>query len=166
MEFEIVFDLTREGFKLWAPQSIALVFLLGGALMALAPRLYALLLRVQLMRSPSRTTVQISGLAVSIIAAPVFTYLFFDSYRSYDELMNALNTGRYESVEGLVERAQAVARTRGERFEVKGIRFEYAPMDNAHGFKKPAADGGPIREGQYVRIAHIGREILRLEVRK
>ena len=51
-----------------------------------------------------------------------------------------------------------------ESFVVNGHRFAYSEHDETTGFHQTQAQGGPVREGQRVRIAYSGRDILKLEI--
>ncbi|MGB8296715.1 MAG: hypothetical protein WCG85_14905, partial [Polyangia bacterium] len=51
-----------------------------------------------------------------------------------------------------------------ERFSVCGDSFSYSNYLVTAGFNNTNSNGGPIREGMWVRIAHTGNSIARLEI--
>ncbi len=51
-----------------------------------------------------------------------------------------------------------------ESFTINGTRFHYSDFLATGGYNRPASQGGVIREGLQVRIAHRGNTIARLEV--
>ena len=51
-----------------------------------------------------------------------------------------------------------------ETFAVNGVRFSYSDYVLIPCFNNTASHGGPIREGQQVRIAYSGKCILKLEI--
>ena len=51
-----------------------------------------------------------------------------------------------------------------EHFSVNGITFWYAYSVLKPGFHTSQPHGGPIREGQYVRVHYVGDDILKLEI--
>lgn len=51
-----------------------------------------------------------------------------------------------------------------EAFTVNGLRFHYSDFLSTGGYNRPASQGGVIREGLRVRIAHRGNTIAKLEV--
>ncbi len=51
-----------------------------------------------------------------------------------------------------------------EAFTVNGARFHYSDFLATGGYNRPASQGGVIREGLQVRIAHRGNTIAKLEV--
>ncbi|WP_020469754.1 hypothetical protein [Zavarzinella formosa] len=78
-------------------------------------------------------------------------------------------TGDFEVVEGNVRnystRLDAKGRVNGEYFTVGDSSFW---MDESFhgGLEKMSVNGGPIREGEYVRLSYHGGQILRVEVWK
>jgi len=52
----------------------------------------------------------------------------------------------------------------GEHFRVGAARFSYATYRGTGAFNRTHPAGGPIRDGQFVRIAYANGDILRLEI--
>ena len=65
-------------------------------------------------------------------------------------------------VEGWVENFVSIPH-KTERFSVCGASFSYSNYGVTAGFNNTNSYGGPIREGMWVRIAHVGNRIARLE---
>ncbi len=55
---------------------------------------------------------------------------------------------------------------KSERFTVCGAAFSYSDYAVTAGFNNTSSHGGPIREGIWVRIAHLGNSIARVELAK
>jgi hypothetical protein len=110
-------------------------------------------------------------------ARVIFSWIFFKfslllaavglpgTLREYHRATSDFLEGRYSIVEGPVTdfvpmpyQGHAL-----ESFTVSGHRFSHSDVVTA-GFRNTASNGGPIREGLYVRITYTGNLILRLEV--
>ena len=117
-----------------------------------------------------------SWLSIALCAGAGIFWLVtggFPGLNSDPDELALYRQGRYETVEGLVtdfvpEHWSGHAL---ESFSVREIRFCYAENFVDPGFRNDHAHGGPIREGQHVRIAYVPSEylpkhntILRLEV--
>ena len=88
------------------------------------------------------------------------------NYSHFAELRNAARNGEHEVAEGRVkEFVPMPAGGKGdESFVVNGQRFSYSEYDLTKGYNQTQNQGGPIREGLQVRIAHVNGEIIRLEI--
>jgi len=157
MNYETIFDLTQEGFRVWPGPALGSILLLVGAwLIAARDRL-------------PRTTLPFFR---------VFPFLFFGfavvwtivmsaaSYREYRELTAALKGNRLLSVEGRVTDFRPAPYTGHtlERFCVRGVCFAYSDFVHTFGFHKTMSHGGPIHDGLEVRISYVGNVIVRLEI--
>jgi hypothetical protein len=85
----------------------------------------------------------------------------------YTRLQNAYRKGAFSIVQGEVENFHPMPPQghSAECFSVKEERFCYGDAIISAGFNNDSAHGGPIRAGLPVRIAYVGDDILRLEVR-
>jgi hypothetical protein len=83
-------------------------------------------------------------------------------------LIDALVEGRCKVVEGVVSNfSRMPPGGKGwESFEVSGVSFRYSDNIYSRGFHQTTARGGPVAEGQQVRIAYLETEIARLEIKK
>jgi hypothetical protein len=77
-----------------------------------------------------------------------------------------LKAGTYQVAEGRVQHfdPKRFPSDHRESFDVNGVRFVYAGTEDAVGYNTTYYQGGVIREGLLVRIAHTGNFILRLEI--
>jgi hypothetical protein len=161
--FQTVFDIEQAGFTGWRPISFGLVFLVVGALLVLAPNLMQRILRGGLQGKGRR----VFGW-IFLSFAVVWVYATYSqNYPSYRRLLDDARSGRVQIVEGVVEKFHPMPKGGHdtEHFEVNGVMFGYSDYSNHGGFNNTASHGGPMREGLYVRIAHVGRHIVRLEIR-
>lgn len=164
MEFETVFDLARADYRHWWFPAVGLFPLLAGAVMAFAPKLTRRLMGAHV----RGRIVRFFGVIFLVFAACWAVLAFMNSYDAYRHLRTALARGEYKTIEGVVENFRPLA-THGqgvESFEVRGVRFQYAPAALSPGFNRAAAEGGPIANGIHVRIAYVGFAILRLAIGK
>lgn len=85
---------------------------------------------------------------------------------SWTRLKNALREGRCEVIEGVVTHFVPMPPEghAPERFMVGGQLFTYSSYGISPGFSWIRANGGPIENGVYIRIHHLGNDIARLEV--
>jgi len=158
MNYETIFDLTQEGFRLWPGPA------LGGVLLVVGAWLVA-----------SRDRLSTATLPVF---NRIFPFVFFGfavvwvvvmsaaSFREYRELSAALKSNRLLLVEGRVTDFRPMPYTGQvlERFCVRGVCFAYSDFVHTFGFHNATSHGGPIRDGLAVRIAYVGNVIVRLEV--
>lgn len=158
MNYETIFDLSSEGFRLWPGPAVgALLLLAGAALIAVNARLPQPSLR---------------------LFNRVFPFLFFGfavvwtgvtslgTYREYREISAALDGNRLQQVEGSVTdfRPMPYPGHTMERFCVRTVCFAYSDYVHTFGFHHTMSHGGPIRDGLGVRIAYVGNVIVRLDI--
>jgi len=88
-----------------------------------------------------------------------YHWIFFSQY---------LDSGPDQTVEGPVE--HYLARQSGEvifeQFTVDGVLVGYGSLGLPKCYHRPAANGGPIREGLPVRITYNGDCIVKVEILK
>jgi hypothetical protein len=87
---------------------------------------------------------------------------------SYAENSIAYLRGQYSVVEGSVENFHPLPYGKGdyrETFSVGGQDFSYSDsLNGPECFQHSSTHGGPVRQGQYVRIAYSNNCILKLEI--
>jgi len=117
---------------------------------------------------------------VAIAAAAGLTVSRFAGYGPpFDShpLSVAIANQDYQAVEGTVEEFHPMTwclGNRDEQFKVNGVPFAYSSAYITATFNAPAACGGPIHEGLYVRITNVakpmgvilGNTIIKLEIRR
>ena len=149
MHWVTVFDLDRAGFTCWSPVFLGLFLAAFGWIVASGPE------------RGRRGGVVFFGIGASIAGYAAALGLW-----NYLEARAALHDGRAEIVEGSVESFHPMGRRDTEHFKVGARYFEYRDDDLSAGLHTPSAQGGPIRPGEYVRIAAYKGAILRLEIRQ
>ncbi len=162
MKYDLLFDVTVSGYRNWTFAAGGLVFVaIGVLLVAIRRHLPAMFPGG---RSPRVAAAFAYGwLAFSLLWTAV---TFTVTRRDYSTLRDALVNGEVEVVEG---------RARGfvpmppgghgeERFTVCGVAFSYSDYLVTAGFNDTSGDRGPIREGSWLRLSHVGNRIARLEV--
>lgn len=91
----------------------------------------------------------------------------FTSYQTFSGY-KALRAAEVDAVvEGCIEDfSPKITRSRGEleSFSVDGRRFVYSGGQTNTGFQQTVAEGGPMREGLYLRVHYYGNVILKLEI--
>ena len=90
------------------------------------------------------------------------------TYPDYQTLVNAVDSGQINVVEGKVSdfKAMPLSGHAMERFCVSGVCFEYSDYVVTAGFNNTSSHGGPIREGLPVRVIYVGNCIAKLEVKR
>ncbi len=161
MQYELIFDVTQSGFRNWTFPAFGLVFVAVG--------LFLLKNRSSLPLMFPGTIGPKDGakLAYFVLAFSVLwtTVSFMTTGRDYLALRRALKEGNVDVVEGRVENFVSIPH-KTERFTVCGAAFSYSDYLVTAGFNNTSSHGGPIRPGIWVRIAHLGNSIARLEVAK
>jgi hypothetical protein len=158
VDYKVLFDVTTAGYKTWPFSLFGVGFAILGALLDRYREHLA-------MQGPR-------------MLARAFPFLFFwfailwtlvtfgFSFAEYWSMRSAIRDHRFSTVEGTVSQFQPMAYTghAPERFCVQDTCFEYSDYVLTSGFNNTTSHGGPIREGLRVRIAHVRRKIVRLEV--
>lgn len=134
-----------------------LVFALGGIFMYRNPSIAKGFIPIKYIKPMAISWVLV---ALLVISGSVLTKM--KKYR----LNNAYQSGQFNVVQGTVENFSNIkGKKHGEEsFDVNGIHFHYASNRITGGFNVISDDSGPIKEGVLVRISHIGRIIVKLEV--
>lgn len=160
MEYTVVFSLSSAGYKTWTLAAFGLPFVLIGALML---RFHKYLPEWPVKSVRFKKGVAICCLGFSIVWTSV---AFFATYSQYRSLTTALETGSYQTVEGVVTDFVPMDHSGHsyESFTVAGKTFEYSDYVVTAGFNHTQSQGGPIRDGLKVRIRHVDNVIIKLEV--
>jgi hypothetical protein len=119
------------------------------------------------------------GSVLAALVGPLMIALAF--YLPYQSLLSAYNSGQYEvvqgTVDGFVPTEWCVQSARGsnslneqpshnypvEQFRVGETVFVYSDYLITGGFHQTYACGGPIRDGQLLKIWHVAGVIIRIE---
>ena len=160
MEYTVVFNIASAGYKSWTFAAFGLPFVLIGALML---RFYKYLPEWPVKSVRFKKGVAICCLGFSIVWTSV---AFFTTYSQYRSLITALETGAYQTAEGVVTDFVPMDHSGHsyESFTVDGKTFEYSDYVVTAGFNHTQSHGGPIRGGLEVRITHVDNVIIKLEV--
>jgi hypothetical protein len=157
MQTQVIFDSTTSqvGWLLSASP-----FLLVGALLVLSGLWVAV---VNWKRGWGPRLLGI-GLVLMLLCAVPSRY----SYHHWELFSQYLDLGPDQSVEGPVEHylARQSGEVNFEQFTVNGILLGYGSLGLPKCFHRPAANGGPIREGLPVRITYNGSCIVKVEIPK
>jgi hypothetical protein len=155
--YEVIFDVTREGYRFWWFPMAGLVGVLIGAGFFGAASLPQIAARI-----PGR----LIGAGIAILSMIWVIAVFQGSYGDYRRLRRAILSGEYEIVEGTVTNFVPgdTGDHRPETFSVGGRQFSYRAAEVTAGYNRTQPHGGLIREGVRVRIAAVGGEIGRLEI--
>lgn len=84
------------------------------------------------------------------------------------ECRRVMKNGTYHEVEGVVEDFDPMPHSghKNESFTVNGVTFEYSDYGASTGFNNTKSHGGPIDEGEIVKIRYYNGLILQLWVRE
>jgi hypothetical protein len=109
----------------------------------------------------------LASLAAIFVVASTASWLRSD-YEEYVKLRDALNSSRYEVVEGIVEdfvpgRQDGHGR---EHFRVGAHEYAYSNSETTAGYRRIGPEGGAIRAGMRVRIYDVGGAIAHLEIQR
>lgn len=162
MNYVLVFDAGARGYSTWTFAAAGLPLVAIG--IGLVRYREALAKRLTGHVSPRVAR----ALGYSFLGfALLWTGLVFTATRSESKtLRDALQNGSAEVVEGRVEGFVPMPYTghARERFTVCGVPFSYSDYEVTEGFNRTSSHGGPLREGSWVRITHVGNLIGRLEI--
>ena len=96
-----------------------------------------------------------------VFAVPVVGLCYFSALSRYHALQTALARGKYQVEEGVVHDFRF---GKTEKFDVGNVEFSYSGNDLSSMFNTTTAGGLPAINGREVRIAHVGNDIVRLDV--
>ena len=155
--YTTVFDVAKSGYRHWSFALFGLIFVtIGFALPTLV--------RLDIIRD-SRVWAQKFFSYAFIVGGTLWTAATFASTLvQYRQAVDALQTGQARITEGNVEHFAQVP-TKGESFDVNGVKFWYSDNVIIAGFNHTAYLGGPMHEGLPVRIWYWHGQILRLQIR-
>lgn len=160
MPYETVFDVARDGFGAWRFSATGLVGIAIGIGMF-----------VYFHRHPDpRRGKYRPAFGVLIASYSVWWTItsFGSTHGEYARMRDALRTGKFVVVEGVV-RDYKPAPAEGhayEEFDVAGHQYSFSDYVIIAGYHKSQSHGGVIHEGLQVRIADVGGQIARLEIRR
>ncbi len=161
MQYELIFDIAQSGFRNWTFPALGLVFVAAGIFLLKKRKSLPLMFPGKIGPKDG------AKLAYFVLAFSVLwtTVSFVITGGDYLALRRALEEGKVDIVEGRVENFVSIP-AKSERFTVCGAPFSYSDYFVTAGFNNTVSHGGPIRAGIWVRIAHVGNRIARLEVAK
>ena len=152
--YQTVFDTARVGFHTWRASVFGLPFIAGGVYIAW------LVHRSNEPRSRLRLG-KLGAAAAILIGTYVCVATFVQARSEYGELQDALRSGHYQVVEGIVSEftPQGPGSHPPESWSVAGHRYTfYSAITSAF------AESGRVHAGDRVRIADVRGQIARLEI--
>jgi hypothetical protein len=164
MRWVTFFDLQPTSFSVWGP--LAAVMGIAALWCWMAYRGWA---AVQSAEVEGRRISFIASASIVSLGAVAVIAILSEFVPAYFTFRNILRSGQYRTVEGPVHNLESTRKL--DRFNVNGVEFWYG-IDLTPCFHKLVADGGPMREGLYVRIRYVDdpvlkrNSIIRLEIRK
>src|SRR5262245_28510355 len=156
-QYQVVFDISRAGYRQWWFPAAGLVFVLIGIAW----------LRYRPDPGAAHGLRRRYGPYIFTGIATLWTLVAFGgTYYDYWRLRSSFESGHFTHVEGMVTHFKPVpVHVKGnECFEVAGHRYCYSDSLVVPGFNNMQSHGGPIRDGLLVRIADVNGEIARLEI--
>jgi len=166
--YVVVFDLLQSGYRQWWLPGFGLVFI---------PMIIVIISLVEGQRRiktgrPSKWEFM-KNMRLLTIAMVAFSLLwalatFVGTFADYWNCSHALASGKASYVEGTVDDfiPMPYQGHANETFTVNGVPFSYSDFEVEAGFNNSSSHGGPIREGLPVRIWYVGKEIVKLEIKK
>ena len=165
MTFTTVYDAAQKGYD-WSLAPIGLVgliFVASGALLVYAPDIAQRLLpsRGRLVREHPIAGRLLFGFSILFTAIVLAATL-----AQHWETQDLLHDPHLSVVEGPVTDFVPMPKAGHamETFRVQGQSFSYSDFVVVPGFHNATSHGGPIRDGLYVRVTHVGDVILKIEV--
>src|SRR5664279_1807936 len=154
-EYTTIFEITNKGFTWWF------------ALVGLLPAIPGLALWVFRKGHQESRRVRWGKYFLPGFAIIWLSLATVPMWLEYTRLQSAYRHGSFSIVQGQVEDFHPMPPQghSAECFSVEHQRFCYGDNIISAGFNNDSAHGGPIRAGIPVRIAYVGVDILKLEVR-
>ena len=159
-DYQLVFDAAANGYQAWRA--------------AILPGCVSVAALIILVLVRSKCSIKAKGTlfyrgiisAVAAVAALGCVAMLVHTRREYDALRSSLRDRTFQVVEGYVVDfvPQGADGHPIERFRVNSTRFEYSRSNITSAFHHTAIEGGPIRDGIFVRIADVNGKIARLEI--
>src|SRR5260221_935524 len=145
--YEVVFDLSTQTPPSW---------ILGIAFASSAVGLICVLMRY--------LRVGVSSLIAGALLALVFGWQVYQ----LAHLQGLLSQGGVAVAQGAVRAFQPMPKSGhgSEQWCVENACFVYSQYETVPWFHRTESEGGPIHNGLFVRVHHVGNAIVRLEVRR
>jgi hypothetical protein len=159
MQYVLIFDVVESGFRNWWFPALGLIFVAVGIFLVKNRKILPYMFPGQM---GPKDGIKL-GVFVLICSVLWIGFTFGSSWRDFSTLRNALKEGHVDVVEGRVENFVSIPH-KTERFSVCGAAFSYSNYGVTAGFNNTNSFGGPLRGGVWVRIAHLGNSIARLEI--
>lgn len=162
--FTTVFDASNPWSHDWWFASFGLLGVAMGILAVVQPELFE-----RRGSTPLRTKARAGFGWFFATGATLWTVAsFWQTYHGWQKTANKLRQGQFSVAEGPVIEFQRVpfGGKGWEGFTVDGHRFWYSSYIITPGFHQYASFGGPLREGEYVRVTYRQNLILKLEIAK
>jgi hypothetical protein len=167
-QFVKVFDILDSGYKNWPFAAFGLIAVAAGIVVAALPYI---LPRFGIPFAIFQSRAAFGFSRYFMLAFGVLWTLgaFALTYSQYHQHELLARQGACQLIEGSVEQFQPQNPSGSglESFVVSGVQFRYSNAIVTDGFNDTAANGGPIKGGEYLRICYDphGNVILRLEIR-
>jgi len=161
MHCSLQYDLGEQGYQFWW------VLILGGVLAAVGVFIFYIGRETAKDRLLRFLFLRVGGLAFALAWGGFAIFVTVSSYSSYRHLLASYRDRRTQSVAGVVVNFSPYDPQRGktvESFEVGGKEFSYSPNGFDAGYHQTEAQGSPLKEGVYARVAYADSQIVRLEI--
>ena len=154
---QLIFDLVDAGYQAGGVVVVGIFFIIGSLI---------LFTFRNSVRKFSTSWYPKAVPALLVVLSTVWTTLMFSqTYFEHQRLLEDLQSNRAVLISGVVtEFAPHTSKRKQESFRVNGIEFFYSEARSMPGYHRYSGEDGPIRVGVFVKILHVGNDILRLEV--
>jgi hypothetical protein len=154
--YVVVFDLLQSGYRQWW-------FPAAGLLMI--PFSFVIFSILETQKRKNLVLWKVGFIAFTLLWV---LGAFIGTFAEYWNCSQALASGKASYVEGTVDNFVPMPYQghADESFTVRGVSFSYSDFGVQAGFNNTSSHGGPIRQGQPVRIWYVGREIVKLEIKR
>src|SRR5262245_4098233 len=158
MQYQVVYDIQHISYPSWWIFGVGLIFVSAGTFFLLRNTAFI------------KSIFDKGGPELRVLMPPFFAIGFgllwivigCLNYAHFANLRGLAHAENVDVVEGTVTQFVPMPYEghADEIFVVNGHRFAYSEYDDATGFHHTQSHGGPIREGQHVRITYSGKDIL------
>ncbi len=162
--FTTIYNINHASYEGWTFDfvSISILLIVGIILTIIAKKIY---------KTKTITIIKFT-VPIFVIILPIIIVTNLFKYYDFKKLKNAFNKNETIIVEGYVRNVKLEhGRIEKQYFSVNNVDFIISDNIYTGGFNKTIQNGGPIREGLYVRINYYRKccyenIIVRLEIRK
>ena len=138
MGYDLVYDAANNSYTVWDSIRVGVLVITFGIALNVSSTFQSMFIRGFSEKVSKRVAKFILGFAI------IFTLMSFGSYTDSNRAKSASRNNSCKTIEGPIENYQLYDAAESEKFEVKGVNFDYSDYARTGGFNTTTTKRGPI----------------------